>query len=412
MLAGFSSVKREDVELTGSFTVVVNAQMRVGALQETVTVTSEAPIVDVQSARRQQVLNSDVLTSIPSGGGGTTNGLLNLIPGVTTTTNDITIGPMIVYAAYHGGPNSEGRLTVDGNIVGSAGNGNSMGSYAADVGNSQEVTFTTSGGLGESESAGATVNIVPRTGANTASGSFLLNGANSAMAGSNYTQELKDLGVKAPSALRNVWDVNGAFGGAIRKDRLWYFGNARSQGLTRDIQNLYLNKNAGEPTKWTYDPDLSQQAFSDRNWVNASLRLTWQASPRNKLNLFWDEQNDCWHCTGYTPLSGTPDPLTAPEAQGVDTHIPRVRQASWTAPATNRLLLEAGVSNLQYQVRRGARRRRYAEPHPNGGAVHGRLSRQREHSRPHLSFPASRRLRQLECGVQLAGGTVVCHRRS
>ena len=51
-LAGFATVKRDGVELTGSFSASINADMRVGALEETVTVTGESPIVDVPSTTR------------------------------------------------------------------------------------------------------------------------------------------------------------------------------------------------------------------------------------------------------------------------------------------------------------------------------------------------------------------------
>src|SRR5438093_13193924 len=65
-LAGFNTVRHEAIELAGSFTATVNADMKVGSLQETVTVTGEAPVVDVQSAQRQQVLKSEVMASIPA----------------------------------------------------------------------------------------------------------------------------------------------------------------------------------------------------------------------------------------------------------------------------------------------------------------------------------------------------------
>src|SRR5436190_18788050 len=65
-LTGFNTVRHEAIELAGSFTATVHADMKVGSLQETVTVTGEAPVVDVQSAQRQQVLKSDVMASIPA----------------------------------------------------------------------------------------------------------------------------------------------------------------------------------------------------------------------------------------------------------------------------------------------------------------------------------------------------------
>ncbi|HEY3159078.1 MAG TPA: carboxypeptidase-like regulatory domain-containing protein, partial [Vicinamibacterales bacterium] len=66
-LSGFSVVKREGIELTGSFVASVNAEMRVGALEETITVTGETPVVDVQSTYRQRVLTQEVLEALPAG---------------------------------------------------------------------------------------------------------------------------------------------------------------------------------------------------------------------------------------------------------------------------------------------------------------------------------------------------------
>ena len=341
-LMGFSTVRREGIELTGSFTASVNVEMTVGTVAETITVTGEAPAVDVQSARREQVMNNDVLTSIPTVRN--YNALLPLVPGITTGTNDVFVGPIITLFSFHGGPSSEGRVLVDGIIQGNVYGGNSVSNYVADIGNSEEVAFTTSGGLGEAETAGALMNIIPKTGANTFGGSFFASGSNSAMQGTNYTQSLKDAGLTAPNPLTKAYDVNGAFGGPIRKDRLWYFGNVRAQGTNRLITNLYYNKNAGDPGKWTYEPDLARQAYSDRTWDTAGLRLTWQVTPRNKISVYWDEQPICLRCTGATAINQSADPLTSPEAQGISILSPqRVQQASWRSPITNRFMLEAGL---------------------------------------------------------------------
>ena len=80
-LPGFSVVKRDGIELRGDFVATVNADLRVGNLEETITVTGESPIVDVQSARVQTILDRDVLTAIPSSR--SANGIQALIPGLT-----------------------------------------------------------------------------------------------------------------------------------------------------------------------------------------------------------------------------------------------------------------------------------------------------------------------------------------
>ncbi len=189
MLTGFSVFKREGIELTGSFTAVVNAEMRLGALEETIVVTGESPVVDVQSARRQMTLGSDVLRSIPTIRN--YNGVVLLVPGVVTNTNDVPTGATTTQFPIHGGRNNEGRLMIDGLNIGTPVGGNQPPGYIADIGNAQEITFTTSGGLGESETAGVVMNVVPRTGGNRVSGAVFFSGTGEGLQSSNYTEELR-----------------------------------------------------------------------------------------------------------------------------------------------------------------------------------------------------------------------------
>ena len=336
-LPGFNTVRREGVELTGTFVATINAELGVGDLQETVTVTGESPIVDVQSARRQQVVDRNALTAIPSAR--TFHNIAALVPGITVSgSQDVggVVGPSVVTFQAYGGRSGEGRLQVDGVGVG----GNTAGSsyYVADITNAQEVSITTSGGMGEAEVGGPVINIVPRSGGNTIRGSLFANGANSALQGDNFTQELRDAGLSNPASLIKMWDVNGAFGGPIRRDRLWYFLTSRYSGNRKNIENMYYNANAGNPNAWNWEPDLSRPAFNDSTWKNTTLRLTWQLSTTNKLNLFWDEQRTCIACIGGGSAT------TSPEAADGTTHMDYVRapSATWTSPVTNRLLLEAG----------------------------------------------------------------------
>src|SRR4030095_10822510 len=113
-------------------------------------------------------------------------------------------------------------------------------------------------------------------------------GVSSRMVDSNYTQELKDAGLGAPGRLLKLWDYTGGVGGTIKKDRFWYFLNLRNQGSHASVAGMYANKNAGDPTKWTYEADTTRQSRTAGSWTVASLRLTMQATPRNKLNIYWD----------------------------------------------------------------------------------------------------------------------------
>jgi len=345
-LQGFSTYKREGIELSGTFTATINADLKVGAVAETVTVTGETPVVDVQSASREITLSTDVVKSIPTVR--SYNGIVVIVPGVVTNLNDTVTGTATTQFPIHGGRNNEGRLTIDGLNIGNPPGGNQPPAYIADVGNAQEVTFITSGGLGETETAGLTMNIVPKTGGNRISGSVFFSGTGQNFQSNNVTPELAAQGLAAATPLQKVYDLNGAGGGPIKQDKIWYYVNARTQGSTRLIAGVQYNLNVGDPTKWLYAPDPAKQMYSDRTWENVSGRVTWQITPRNKFGAFWDEQATCRKCSGAT-TGITDPPRVTPEATGVSATKPlRVPQATWTSPVTNRLLLDAGFGGVYY----------------------------------------------------------------
>jgi hypothetical protein len=336
-LSGFSTLRREGIVLTGSFAASVNADLKVGALTETVTVTGETPVVDVTNARQQSILDNETIAAIPTAR--LYHSLVALVPGVSLSGNQDVgglAGPLTVTFAMRGGPGNEGRLTVDGLSLGASLNGTGVSYTVADVGNAQEVVFSTSGGLGEAENAGPAMNLVPRQGGNRLSGTFFANGANGRFQSNNFDKRIEDAGLRAPNKLAKIWDMSAAIGGPLRRDRLWFFSATRYQGNDRVVGGMFSNRNAGDVNAWTYVPDDSHQAVADSSWKNVSVRMTWQATARNKFNFYWDEQRNCTQCTDGGSAT------TAPEARGNNQSPPRVQQVTWTSPATQRLLFDAG----------------------------------------------------------------------
>jgi hypothetical protein len=166
-LPGFSSVRRDGIELTGTFTATINADLRVGAVAETVTVSGETPVVDVSSTKRQTTLSSELLTTAPTARSWAA--LTAQIPTMTTTggnNQDIQVTPQMIVFGGAGGRNGEGRLMADGISIGSTIGGGGSTAYIFDISNAEEVVTTNSGGLGESEVNGPSLNVVPRTGGN------------------------------------------------------------------------------------------------------------------------------------------------------------------------------------------------------------------------------------------------------
>jgi len=136
-LTGFSNVKRDSVVITGTLTATIDADLRVGALEETVTVSGESPIVDVQSARRQQVIDGEVLNLIPTSR--SYNNVLQLVPGVVAGDGQVQLRPTMLLFTAHGGNAEDGRLTVDGINTGASRGGAGVSGYIPDMQNTAEV---------------------------------------------------------------------------------------------------------------------------------------------------------------------------------------------------------------------------------------------------------------------------------
>ena len=364
-LPGFNQIRRDGIELTGSFTAPIDVEMAVGGITETVTVTGASPIVDVQSVRRQTTISNDVLTSIPSARSWAATALL--IPGIVTTgggPTDVQVTPQMTVFGGAGGRNNEGRMQVDGLNTGAGLGGSGVSTYVADISNAQEVVTTTSGGLGEAEVGGPTLSIIPKSGGNTTKGAAYLSGVSGGMVGSNYTDALRAAGLTTPGKLLKQWDFTYGQGGPIIKDRLWYHAAARDEGQHRTIPNIFPNLNAGDPTKFLYAPDREHAVRGAESWRLYTVRLTLQATARDKVNMHWDEQHPCNGATYSTSGDGCrnqPDngdrlgalglgglsSTTSPEiAQYLHAH-PRVRQLTWSNTATNRMLFEAGFGAYQ-----------------------------------------------------------------
>ena len=255
-LPGFNQVKRDGIELSGSFNATVDADLTVGGVTETLTVTGASPIVDVQSIRRQTTISNEVLTAIPTARSWAATALL--IPGIVTiggSPADVQVTPQMTVFGGAGGRNNEGRMQVDGLNAGAGLGGSGVSTYIADISNAQEVVTTTSGGLGEVEVGGPSLSIIPKSGGNTLKGAAYLSGVSKGMVSSNYSPELQALGLTTPGKLLKQWDFTGGVGGPIVKDRVWYYVTARDEGQHRTIPNVFPNLNAGDPTKFLYAPD-------------------------------------------------------------------------------------------------------------------------------------------------------------
>jgi Carboxypeptidase regulatory-like domain len=348
-LPGFNVVKREGIELTGSFTATVNVELRVGALEETITVTGETPVVDIQNTTQQRVVGREVIDAVPTGR--LYQNMAVLIPGMSVSggfsgsAQDVggSVGDVMQGLAIHGGRTGDQRVTLDGLSTANAEGSGQFTAWAPNMSSTQEMTVDTSASSAEASTGGVRINIIPREGGNAFRGTFFATAVNSAFQGSNYSEDLRQRGLRTPNSIKHEYDVNPGFGGPIVRDRLWFYVAARWNGVHNYVGgDVYSDVNAGNPDVWTYTADLSKPGVIKSDYRNANARLTWQANQK-KLSVAYDDSYRC-QCPRTVAGSG-PGPVTPESAPFYRFPFQRLATVNWTSPATSRLLLEAGASN-------------------------------------------------------------------
>ena len=230
-LPGFVTIKREGVELTGTFVASINAELKVGGVAETINVVGETPVVDVQSAKRETVLRGDVIENLP--GTHAYGSILNAMPGVTVDGNGLATSPTMTSFTARGGNTNEGRMSINGMVVAASFNGGGVSSLAYDANNVEEVSVVVSGGMGESDVGGPVMNLVPRSGGNKFAGQLFLNTGGDWSRSDNLDDELRNLQtpITLGSGVISSYDFNPSYGGPIKQDKVC--SGARSASSTR-----------------------------------------------------------------------------------------------------------------------------------------------------------------------------------
>jgi hypothetical protein len=349
-LTGFQTVRREGIELTGSFTAAVNAELTVGAVAETLTVSGSSPSVDVRNVVQAQVLTSEVRESLPTDRSAL--GMSELLPGVTVSSTSRAVGHDVIGIAdnrggsmIHGSRAADYQLMLDGTPqdMGGSGQGQSWQSIPSEV---QEFVYELTALSAENIYGGVRVNIIPKEGGNRFS--FYTYGAyaDPKLEGNNITPQLEAQGVFNPDKIQQ-WDLNLAIGGPLKADHLWFFTAAREHGQNEQIAGMYkaidLNSYVFNPALGTAgNVNLNKPAVNQARYNEEGLRLTWQASQNNKLSLYTSTQPR--NSVAYN-VSGT----LAYEASLRQNWQPhRMTQGNWKSVITPKLLLEAGgMYNMQ-----------------------------------------------------------------
>jgi hypothetical protein len=324
-LTGFNTFKSEGLELPANFSATVNAELRVGSLEESIVVTGLTPVVDVQSTQRTQVISRDLLDAVPTARNAT--GLASLMPGIKMTNTDVGGSQQMeqIYMTTQGSRITDTTVQVDGMMMNALLNNGQVQAYFSDAASS-EVSLTTTGAGADVSGGGVRINMIPKEGGNRFSGSAFVGGTDGKWQSNNVTPELRAKGLVAGDAVAHIQDFNFALGGPIRKDKLWFFSTWRRISTDEIVpDNFYPDGSPGIEDQWIQ---------------NQMVRLTWQMTPKNKFTVFHDR---------YPKFKGHEmgarfDPVTAAQRRDPEHALYYTAQAKFTSTVTSRLLVEGGWS--------------------------------------------------------------------
>jgi len=366
-LNGFTRVVREGIQLQGTMVATIPADMKIGAVAETITVTGETPVVDVQSVKQETVLKGETIENLP--GTHAYGAILNAIPGLTVDNNGLANTQTMTFFTARGGNTNEGRMAINGMTVAAAFNGGGVSSLAYDSNNVEEVAVSVAGGMGESDIGGPTMNLVPKSGGNTFRGTMFWNYAGSWSTGNNIDDTLRSLQtpLSAPPTIFHSYDINPSYGGPIVKEKVWFWGAYRKFDTSVAVPGVYANAFALDPTHWDYKQDTS---VSSRNIQGRNIytgRVTAQVTPKNRVMFSHEYQLRCEGSTltvqgdgcrtrgsDWVALGSVVIANQSPEANTGYFKLPYyVTQATWNAPVTSKLLFDAGFTRFAYWTNNG-----------------------------------------------------------
>ena len=304
--------------------------MRVGALEETITVTGEASAVDVQNVTQQRVMTRDVMDAIPVGTKSVV-ALGVLIPGMTTNSQDVG-GTQYGSAAMaiHGSRLFEQTLLYDGMYYNNgAGRGGSFVAVSINDATVREVSLETGSLSAESELGGVRQRD-PEGWRQHLRGFFSGAFTNHRLQSTNLSDELQAQGLTSVDRVNYIYDVNPAVGGPIRADKVWFFGAYRQWETNQYTRRALLQQEHGP---WIKEDDLRGRPIEGDEDYNGSIRLTWQASSAQQGQL---QHQHARQIRDHFYTQSTTNRTQSPEATiNYYADPSRLTQAGWNAPWTN-----------------------------------------------------------------------------
>jgi hypothetical protein len=270
-LSGFQTIRQEGIRLTVGFTAKLDVTLKVGGIEETLTVTGQSPLVDVRSTTTSTQFTREQLEILPT----SRNSILSLMaqaPGVRSTLEvggNVTFSPPGTRVFGQG---AEPWYVLEGVVTTSLQTSGGFGQYW-DYGAIEEAAVQTLGTNAEVGSRGVFINAIVKSGGNNFSGSLFGGRMSDRLQSDNIDEALAAQGIRAGGRLVRRFDVSGDLGGRIVRDKLWFYGAARYRENIAEVLNAVKTDGS--------------QATADQGQRFFTGKLSYQMNSSNRLVGFY-----------------------------------------------------------------------------------------------------------------------------
>jgi hypothetical protein len=201
------------------------------------------------------------------------------------------------------------------------------------------MVYQTGGGVADTPTGGLRINLAPKEGGNQFHGSAFVGYESTSLQSDNLSSFLKTHGVGAVDKIGLYRDLNFTQGGPIKKDKLWFFSSARFFTVNKPIANSFYVPSGSTYSACKAGSVSCQQGIDPQTINSVLLRLTWQATPRNKFSASADRLFK----TRNRAMNPGDDPATAAVVWNSPVYM--VTTLKWTSTVSSRLLIQGGYSS-------------------------------------------------------------------
>lgn len=336
-LSGFKKVSRPDVIITTGFSAMIDAKLEVGGVTQEVSVTAASPIVDTKKTNTGGTFTLETLNNLPTGRDPFQ--IANLAPGVTLSGVNVggAASNQQLGIAVYGSQGSVQWNMEGGNITDVSSNSSAL-YYNFD--SFQEVQVVTGGGDVSVQSSGLFINLVTKSGSNLFKGSMTTTYENTKLQSQNVTEALFNAAGSngtglSGNPLHNVGAIAAEYGGPIKKNKLWFWGNIDRQEYNVGIANFFDTSKpecVPPPTTFARLDDVQKCLVNDETTIqDLGGKINFQLNQANRFQFLFTTDNKI---RNHRDANAS----TAPEAT-VRQYSPGGYLADFTPQITHTLIL-------------------------------------------------------------------------